>query len=119
MIVPYRVSTLTMRSPWANLAIMAINVIMFLLMVGGAISEDVLDRLVLVDWSSLGFIGYQFLHGGFLHLAGNMILLWVFGNVDGPNPQVFPNPVLNPKHFGSAEAASLRLRASIVRIGGG
>jgi len=80
MIVPYRVSTLTMRSPWANLVIMAINVIMFLLVVGGAVPEEVLNRLVLVVWSPLGLLGYQFLHGGFLHLAGNMILLWVFGN---------------------------------------
>jgi len=69
-----------MRSPWANLAIMAINVIMFVLVAAGAIPDEALDRLVLTDWSPLGLIGYQFLHGGIMHLAGNMILLWVFGN---------------------------------------
>jgi membrane associated rhomboid family serine protease len=69
-----------MRSPWANLVIMALNVVMFFLVVGGVVSDEVLERLVLADWSPLGLIGYQFLHGGFLHLAGNMILLWVFGN---------------------------------------
>ncbi|XAL98127.1 rhomboid family intramembrane serine protease [Phycisphaeraceae bacterium D3-23] len=26
------------------------------------------------------FLSYQFMHGGILHLAGNMIFLWVFGN---------------------------------------
>jgi len=26
-----------------------------------------------------GFFTYQFLHGGFMHLAGNMLFLWVFG----------------------------------------
>jgi membrane associated rhomboid family serine protease len=80
MIVPYRVSTLTMRSPWANLVIMGINVVMFFLVVADAVPEGILDRLVLVDWSPVGLIGYQFLHGGILHLAGNMVLLWVFGN---------------------------------------
>jgi membrane associated rhomboid family serine protease len=30
------------------------------------------------EWASL--ITAQFLHGGFLHLAGNMLFLWVFGN---------------------------------------
>jgi membrane associated rhomboid family serine protease len=70
-----------MRSPWANLALLAINVVMFVLTVSGGLSEEMLGRLVLFDWSSpLGFIGYQFLHAGIWHLVGNMILLWVFGN---------------------------------------
>jgi membrane associated rhomboid family serine protease len=30
------------------------------------------------EWMTL--ITSQFLHGGFLHLAGNMLFLWVFGN---------------------------------------
>ena len=80
MIIPYRVTTLTMRSPWANLALIASNVLMFVLTVGGALSDDLLQRLVLSDWSPLGFIGSQFLHAGIFHLAGNMIVLWVFGN---------------------------------------
>lgn len=80
MIIPYEVRTLTIRSPWANLALLGINVVMFILTASGALSDDILDRLILSDWSPLGFIGYQFLHAGFFHLAGNMILLWVFGN---------------------------------------
>lgn len=62
MLIPYEVRTLTMRSPWANLGILAVNVVMFVLMVSGGLSEETVDRLVLSDWSSLGFIGYQFLH---------------------------------------------------------
>ena len=80
MIIPYRVATLTMRSPWANLALIAGNILMFVLTVSGSLSDDLLQRLVLSDWSPLGFIGSQFLHVGILHLAGNMIVLWVFGN---------------------------------------
>lgn len=30
------------------------------------------------EWTTL--ITSQFLHGGFLHLAGNMLFLWIFGN---------------------------------------
>ena len=49
-------------------------------MIGSAIPENFLERLVLVDWSPVGFVAYQFLHAGFGHIIDNMILLWVFGN---------------------------------------
>ncbi|MBN1845857.1 MAG: rhomboid family intramembrane serine protease [Sedimentisphaerales bacterium] len=39
-----------------------------------------LDRFVLEGWNPVGLVGYMWLHGGILHLAGNMIFLWVFGN---------------------------------------
>ncbi|MFQ6018379.1 MAG: rhomboid family intramembrane serine protease [Kiloniellaceae bacterium] len=39
------------------------------------LSPDV--RLV---WPVLTLVSYMFLHGGFLHLAGNMLFLWVFGD---------------------------------------
>ena len=32
----------------------------------------------LSEWTTL--ISSQFLHGGFLHIAGNMLFLWIFGN---------------------------------------
>lgn len=35
------------------------------------------DRIVS---QSLTLVTSQFLHGGFLHIAGNMLFLWVFGN---------------------------------------
>jgi membrane associated rhomboid family serine protease len=42
--------------------------------------EEVVAPMVLTDLSPVGLLGYQFLHFGFLHLFGNMLLLWVFGN---------------------------------------
>jgi len=31
-------------------------------------------------WTIKGFFGHMWLHGGIIHLAGNLIFLWVFGN---------------------------------------
>lgn len=89
MLVPIRVNTLTCRSPWSNLAILAVNIIAFALLVGGVISNDLLNQLALIDWSPVGLLGYQFLHAGLFHLIGNMLVLWVFGNaLNGVMPDV-------------------------------
>jgi membrane associated rhomboid family serine protease/DNA-directed RNA polymerase subunit RPC12/RpoP len=37
-------------------------------------------RLMLKGWSLRGLFGYMWLHGGLLHLLGNLLFLWVFGN---------------------------------------
>jgi hypothetical protein len=57
-------------------ATLAVSILAFC----GAIPEDVLFSMVLSDWSPFGLIGHQFLHGGVMHLLGNMIFLFVFGN---------------------------------------
>jgi membrane associated rhomboid family serine protease len=36
---------------------------------------------MLHGWNFKGFAGHLFLHAGFMHLLGNMVFLWVFGNV--------------------------------------
>ncbi len=36
--------------------------------------------LILRGWVLRGLFGYMWLHGGVLHLLGNMLFLWVFGN---------------------------------------
>jgi len=43
-------------------------------------SYGTLDTWVLDGWSLKGLLGYMWLHGGFIHLLGNMWFLWVFGN---------------------------------------
>lgn len=37
-------------------------------------------ELMLRGWSFKGLFGYMWLHGGLLHLAGNILFLWIFGN---------------------------------------
>lgn len=39
-----------------------------------------LATFVLDGWRLKGLLGYMWLHGGLLHLLGNMWFLWVFGN---------------------------------------
>lgn len=36
------------------------------------------EQIIVPDWAT--YITYAFLHGDFMHLAGNMLFLWVFGD---------------------------------------
>ncbi|MFA6186051.1 MAG: rhomboid family intramembrane serine protease [Phycisphaerae bacterium] len=38
------------------------------------------ERYILKGWELRGMVGHMWLHGGWLHLIGNMIFLWIFGN---------------------------------------
>ena len=84
--------------PWAMWAILALNVLAFvylaLLPSGGAelvaINFGVVPAFVTKSIDTSGFdlvlpsvltlATYMFVHGSWLHLAGNMIFLWVFGD---------------------------------------
>lgn len=84
--------------PYVNLTIIALNVLVFLIYqragstraVAGTYSFGVIPVVLfdirdlpsqlqmLPDWMSL--VTYAFLHGDFMHLIGNMLFLWVFGD---------------------------------------
>jgi len=38
------------------------------------------DQFVLRGWDIRGLIGHMWLHGGLLHIIGNLLFLWIFGN---------------------------------------
>lgn len=80
IVFPYRIETLFKHYPIANWVIMGLTVVTFGLLVGEVISEDVGWAMVLHNWSPVGLLGHMLLHGGLMHLAGNMLFLWVFGN---------------------------------------
>lgn len=80
MLFPYRIDTLFKHYPYANWAIMAVTVLCFGLLSGGVFSDDLVDAMVLDGWNPVGLVGHALLHAGFLHLIGNMVFLWVFGN---------------------------------------
>jgi membrane associated rhomboid family serine protease len=87
MLLPIRTSVRCNRTPYANYAIIAVNVIVFLL----SYWPDERAREILRPWAERfvftpahpfmwQFISYAFLHSGFLHIFGNMFFLYIFGN---------------------------------------
>jgi membrane associated rhomboid family serine protease len=78
MFVPYKIDTLFKHWPIANWLIMAAMVLTFV----GSLdwSNETIAGLILGGTSATGLITHLFLHDGLLHLAGNMLFLWVFGN---------------------------------------
>jgi len=92
MLLPIRTSIKPRRTPYANYALVAVNVAIFLLSffpvesLGGEreyirhwADQFVLDPRPghLYLWQ---FVSYAFLHAGFMHIAGNMFFLYLFGN---------------------------------------
>jgi membrane associated rhomboid family serine protease len=52
----------------------------FFLPLTGILPIADLEQFVLKEWDIGQLIGSAFLHGGFFHLLGNMLFLWIFGN---------------------------------------
>lgn len=84
MIIPIGTDIRTRRPPVANWLLIALNVVIFLLTdvlsgPAGAKMKNVfsLDAARPELWQ---YLTYQFLHGDLLHLSGNMLFLWIFGD---------------------------------------
>ncbi|MEQ6248558.1 rhomboid family intramembrane serine protease [Sulfitobacter sp. HNIBRBA3233] len=78
------------RIPFVTYALMALNIAVFVFMLPISDNERALGQFY-YDWALLprrvmagdglsGLVTSTFLHGGFLHLAGNMLFLWIFGD---------------------------------------
>lgn len=99
MIIPIRTDYRMTRTPWVNYALVAANVVFFLapgmLLRGvngleGAMASMGLpsttysshDELMLWPHQPqlVQFFTCMFMHAGWMHLIGNMLFLWVFGN---------------------------------------
>lgn len=87
MLLPIRTSVRPSRTPYANYALIAVNIVVFLL----AYWPSEQARGILRPWAEQfvltparpylwQFITYAFLHSGFLHIFGNMFFLYIFGN---------------------------------------
>lgn len=96
--VPLRDNNPTQITPYVTYGLIAINVLVFFYEI--SLQPDQLEQFFRVwavvpreltasfqgeataspypEWITL--FTSQFLHGGFLHLAGNMLYLWIFGN---------------------------------------
>jgi membrane associated rhomboid family serine protease len=88
--IPIRDQVPTRRVPVVNYALIALNVIVYILQVlAGAGQEVQVYQFALVPAQvtsgvSLGDITdiftSMFMHAGILHLGGNMLYLWIFGD---------------------------------------
>ncbi len=79
MIIPLGSDAPLYHRPFATLALMAINVLAYLVVPRDAYQDY---ALVLGDgMHPLQWLTNNFLHTGFFHLAGNLIFLWTFGLV--------------------------------------
>lgn len=91
--IPYRDDNPTVHTPWVTYALLAANILLFLLSLTdhdawvfqfGFIPWELVRGKVIPEsdllngWESL--FSSMFMHGGWLHIAGNMLFLWVFGN---------------------------------------
>jgi membrane associated rhomboid family serine protease len=96
-VVPLRDNNPTKITPYVNYGIIAVNILVFIYQLSLSPQElqeffrsaavvpcqlsntcPVIPDRAIPEWLTL--ITSQFLHGGFLHIAGNMLFLWVFGN---------------------------------------
>ena len=83
--IPLRSSEPHYSRPTATLVIIAANVLVFLYELSLGMSSNSLNRFIMhygivpdqLHYSSI--LTSMFIHGGFLHIAGNMWFLWVFG----------------------------------------
>ena len=87
---PFRDHNPSEKIPYVVLALMAINILVFL----GEQVTITTDRDQIVFWGHYalipalisdghgytGLVTHMFLHGGFFHIAGNMLFLWIFGD---------------------------------------
>jgi membrane associated rhomboid family serine protease len=81
--IPLRSSEPHYTRPTATLVIIALNVLVFLYelsMPGYALNRFIMQHGIVPDrlhYSSI--LTSMFIHGGFLHILGNMWFLWIFG----------------------------------------
>ena len=79
MFLPLRTDAPLRSTPWMNWAIIVANLLVF---VGQHLFPAAFDPYALAptDPHLLNYFTYAFLHGGFLHVGGNMLFLYIFGN---------------------------------------
>ncbi len=86
IVLPIRTESVSRRPPSLNYILIGVNALLFLVFDSGA-TGDVLTAFKEEylyfrshDPAFHQFFTYQFLHADIMHLLGNMLFLWVFGN---------------------------------------
>lgn len=87
---PIRDHNPSLKTPYVTYALMAVNILVFLTYWSNLHNPQIINRFF-YDWAMVpqlvtegdhfySMISAMFLHGGFMHLAGNMLFLWIFGD---------------------------------------
>ena len=82
MLIPIGTDVRLRKPPVGNWVLVGLNVAVFLLVnqFHSTFVTELLPPLHASVPTLYEYISYQFRHGGFGHLAGNMLFLWIFGN---------------------------------------
>ncbi len=93
MLLPIRTSISPRRTPYINYALIVANVLVFLLTYSPHFDPLTREPEFLRSWAEQfvldprpgqlylwQFVSYAFLHGGLMHILGNMFFLYLFGN---------------------------------------
>jgi membrane associated rhomboid family serine protease len=82
-VIPLRDIIPSRTTPFVTICLIALNIVVFLyeLTLGRTVDAFMLYYgLVPAAFSWVNVFTSMFLHGGFLHVAGNMLYLWIFGD---------------------------------------
>jgi membrane associated rhomboid family serine protease len=79
MFIPLRTDSPLRRTPYMNYALIALNVVMFLVQLfnRSVTPRYELNPFHLTLWA---YFTYAFLHANWMHILGNMLFLYIFGN---------------------------------------
>ncbi len=81
--IPLRDVIPTRTTPYLTVTLIVLNAVVFgfELLLGDAVNQFILYfGLVPAAFSWVAVVTSMFVHGGFLHFAGNMLYLWIFGD---------------------------------------
>ncbi len=82
MFIPIGDENPTRRKPYVNYVLLGANVLAFLFFCFPTPTEPVLIRYAMIpadlDWKTL--VTSMFLHANIMHLLGNLVFLWIFGD---------------------------------------
>ncbi len=79
MFLPLRTDAPLRHTPWMNWAIIVANLLVYVAQLAYPRQLEALS-LAPTDPHLLNYFTYAFLHGGLLHVGGNMLFLYIFGN---------------------------------------
>lgn len=93
ILFPYRVDVPFNYRPFVNWVVVAVVILIFVFQFAellqysnqesGAekyVEHSITMQYILKGWGIKGLLGHMWLHAGPLHLVGNLIFLWLFGN---------------------------------------